>query len=717
MKKKIRQKIRQISLHGKSSKSARTTVLRHPPTSPTSPPADLLNPLEQPEPMPERVKDANGKPTFAIVKSAIFPRIRRREKGGTQHKSDRPPLTEEQKKKMSDARLEKKGKKEAAMDQWLDDIEERAAELAQEFKNDKQDWLTLLYRNGQRMIKMQAEPNAFNTFKSMKSRDGGGKESLMSITENYIDEYRSLTADEKAKYVADFEEARDKETQPLVTRPTAKSQAQDLAHTLANVEAMFKGLQNRIGVDVVLLVVRNRTDGVMDSYWYFSRQEIAEYMPIAIKPKWNLETVGAKVEAFCVAGCDTSKLYRTSGARARALKQEIRALLTANLAEVSGRPNPKVHYEDIDQMLTRKEGIVIENWPYPQFRNLSNISTALPPLFELRDKIRSGHIHFRKMSKEEHEQWIENEDKGPKARKPRCDAGVKRKKGDHDLDEDEDDEMLVDEEEEETEPPKKKKQKEGPSKEKSNEKLKVKSKSKAKPKSKAATDKKSNALAETLAGGAERDVEDNSSLLMNELSQLTLTNELPNPPFAPAPVDPYPMIPPAFLAHCILPLPIPSNPVTFNLAPASSFAHPLNNPMVWNLGLCMAQGRIESYPQLERYLQDYLKDRFVYNDLKPMLDVLFQEVENSVIEEELRRLMTTYLDGFAPAASSMDLSSALLPPPQSPQELILPAVELPSEDLDGLRRSKRAPKPKEMVHLFSEDHPNTRVSKLNAKRT
>ncbi|KAL0057312.1 hypothetical protein AAF712_016046 [Marasmius tenuissimus] len=394
------------------------------------------------------------------------------------------------------------------------------------------------------------------------------------------------------------------------------------------------------------------------------------------------------------------------------------------LAEVSGRPNPKVHYEDIDQMLTKKEGIVIENWPYPKFENLSNVTSALPGLFELREKVRSGHIHFRKMSREEHEKWLEENDKGPKERKTRCDAGKKRVRADGD-DSDTDEEgdvnvmamgdVVMDEEEDELAPSSSKPK--GKSKASSKKGTKDNEKSKgAKSKSKSSKESSTGSKSKPKSAGATEPPKkrQKSKPAVSEPSSsgngAIVPAALPSQ-HAPTPVPtPIPVPSPSFF-------PVPDNPAPFTFAPPTSFAHVLNNPTVWNLALSMAQGKITTFPELENFLKKYLKDRFDSAELKPMTDLLFQDVENSVIEEDLRALMATYLSGFAPAEDSMDLSSSssfFSAPTPPPQEFFLPdpnrlvdEVEL-DDPADGVRRSKRAPKPKQVQHLFSEFHPNTR---------
>ncbi|KAL0056757.1 hypothetical protein AAF712_016633 [Marasmius tenuissimus] len=528
--------------------------------------------------MPAHVKDSSCRPKFAIVKPAIFPRIRRRGKEGKQGKSNRPPLTDEQKKKMKDGRLEKE-KKEKAMEEWLAKVEAKAASLGEDFGNDAEYWLMPLYQNGKRMIKVKSKPNSFNTYKLIVSRSGK-KKTLMEITEDHTEIYKKLTAAEKAKHVEDFEEVQEKENLPLVTRPSGKSQAQDIAHIIANIEAMFELLRHQIGIDGFFLIVRNCADGIMDPYWYFTWPEVEEYMLLAVKPKWSLEEVSAKIEGFCIAGCDTS-------------------------TEVSGCPNPKVHYEDIDQMLTKKEGIVIENWPYPRFANLSHISSALPGLFDLQDKVRSGHIHFRKTSKEEHKKWLEEEDKGPKEQKPRCDAGKKRNKPDDEDNnevqevQDEDNLMVIDDKEEDELAPTSSRPKGGSkasSKNGAGEKpLKEKP---LKEKRKELKNKVSKSLKSNMAVAKEPAKKKQKRKADTTVSSLTFesdTTMTPGPIPSSSTSVPLPITDPSFL-------PVPNDPAPFNFAPPTSFAHDLNNPTVWNLALCMAQGKIVTFSELEEYL-------------------------------------------------------------------------------------------------------------------
>ena len=63
----------------------------------------------------------------------------------------------------------------------------------------------------------------------------------------------------------------------------------------------------RVGIEGFFCVVRNTPDYSMNPVWFFTSEALMDYMPTAVpvhKP-WDLAYVGAKIEAFAVAGCDT----------------------------------------------------------------------------------------------------------------------------------------------------------------------------------------------------------------------------------------------------------------------------------------------------------------------------------------------------------------------------------------------------------------------------
>ncbi|KAF9257861.1 hypothetical protein L218DRAFT_878535, partial [Marasmius fiardii PR-910] len=88
--------------------------------------------------------------------------------------------------------------------------------------------------------------------------------------------------------------------------PTAKAQAQDLAHALANLKTIFKGLKRQLGIDGFFLIVNSRTDTQANPFWWFLQEEIETYMPMAIRGGWNTAEIGLKVQSYCIVGYDAA---------------------------------------------------------------------------------------------------------------------------------------------------------------------------------------------------------------------------------------------------------------------------------------------------------------------------------------------------------------------------------------------------------------------------
>jgi hypothetical protein len=64
------------------------------------------------------------------------------------------------------------------------------------------------------------------------------------------------------------------------------------------------GLTYRVGIEGFFCIVRNSPDYHMKPQWFFTSPALEEYMKIAVRTKWDTSEIGAKLEAFAIAGCD-----------------------------------------------------------------------------------------------------------------------------------------------------------------------------------------------------------------------------------------------------------------------------------------------------------------------------------------------------------------------------------------------------------------------------
>lgn len=241
----------------------------------------------------------------------------------------------------------------------------------------------------------------------------------------------------------------------------------------------MKGLNMRVGIEGFFCIVRNTPDYHMEPKWYFSSDALKDYMKIAVPTHkgWNISHVGAKLEAFAIAGCDpVSKssvflslfklesnsrpdLYRTSKQKADQMKRQIREKIVGMLGaylskelwytsdnvmdltvEITDNDNAVMHYVDYEEKVVQRYGVELIGWTYDKLVNPSELSTSLPGLRQLLEAINAGSCKFIRLSqaqlkqrREEHQKAIEDGSlPAPKTRKPRKDRGTKRKRTDDD---------------------------------------------------------------------------------------------------------------------------------------------------------------------------------------------------------------------------------------------------------------------------------------------
>jgi hypothetical protein len=71
------------------------------------------------------------------------------------------------------------------------------------------------------------------------------------------------------------------------------------------------GLNARVGIEGFFCIVRTSPDFHMRPQFYYTSQELEDYMRIALRKKWDTTEVGTKIEAFAVAGSNILSAYYT----------------------------------------------------------------------------------------------------------------------------------------------------------------------------------------------------------------------------------------------------------------------------------------------------------------------------------------------------------------------------------------------------------------------
>ncbi|KAJ6600156.1 hypothetical protein B0H10DRAFT_2322439 [Mycena sp. CBHHK59/15] len=356
-----------------------------------------------------------------------------------------PPMYAERKDKKAES-----VKAQEAMDQavgeWFSMTQAKAVELGKRFDKRPRYFLDRFFQGGAHMVNHHEKPNAYNAFKAEKAaerREEGSKGmTAPELHAAYHAEYDNMTDEEKAALAQRHQEQR--EEIPKIRRDTPQGRMRDMSNVVHNIQLLMIGLMYRVGIEGFFCIVRNSSDFFMPPQWYFTSQEVERYMPLAVGRKWDTGSVGTKIEAFAVAGCDTLNLLRTNGQCVAWVKAEIRDMVLSGLVEVS-KKQLKMEYVHYREDIVVKHGLELIRWTADKFVSPSELSSSLHVLGKLRDALKEGTCKWVKLSPAEHQArkdaWKADVADGkvvPKARNPRSDIGTKRKRSDDDNDADTD---------------------------------------------------------------------------------------------------------------------------------------------------------------------------------------------------------------------------------------------------------------------------------------
>ncbi|KAK1219018.1 hypothetical protein PQX77_018270 [Marasmius sp. AFHP31] len=383
----------------------------------------------------------NARTENLIAKYAVLP------PGASAHKrtrnadaqSKRPPTTRLERQRRQQNRklvLVEMRKKIAAMRR---SVREECIQLGKLYNKKPRYFLDMFFQGGVRVSKPSKKPNPFNAFKSRKSKQrraaGLSPMTVQQIQTEFKDEYDSLTPEGRKKMVNDFEAERDLDTRERIKAPSVKEKMADTSSSITQATGILKGHKLRVGSEAMLLVVKNRPERIMKPQWFFMDDRIRRYLPTILRG-FDCATVGKKVEALAVVRCDATALIKNQKDQADALKTECSLLIQEALDEACSTKGLGMQYEQFDKLTTLHFSVVCEGWPPAlPFQKPVSFGGNTNQLFMLRDSWRDGVARFRRLDRDEFEEWKAARMKGiadgtvvVKTRKKRNDAGKPRGK-------------------------------------------------------------------------------------------------------------------------------------------------------------------------------------------------------------------------------------------------------------------------------------------------
>ncbi|KAF8326485.1 hypothetical protein F5887DRAFT_1197076 [Amanita rubescens] len=343
------------------------------------------------------------------------------------------PVPPEQRAQRRETNRERREEVNAAIIAWETYTLSKAEELAERFKRRPRYFLDLFYQSTSRLASRHEKANGFNLYKRKRiaeMRELGITANLIEIQPTLVQEWNAMTPEQKTQIV---EEEEEEWNAPVIKRPSARSRILDVTNVKRNMQALLSSLKMRVGIEGFFCIVRNTTEFNMAPTWFFTSAELEAYMDIAVRRKWDATEIGSRLEAFAIAGCDATNFCKTSKEKADALKREIRQLLNANLAQITGDSTTTMQYVRYEEEIIHKRGVELVGWTYDKIVNPSQMSSALEPLSKLRNAIKEGRCKFVRLTQQEikeriaaYDNRIEKGEMQARKRKTRKDKGKRR---------------------------------------------------------------------------------------------------------------------------------------------------------------------------------------------------------------------------------------------------------------------------------------------------
>ncbi|KAL7279279.1 hypothetical protein ACG7TL_007120 [Trametes sanguinea] len=387
-------------------------------------------------------------------------------------KRARPQQTQEQREEAAARTRAKQASVEAEIVTWYSDSITLAESLSTRFGNTPEHYVNMMFKSPDKLRAAARKPNPYNAFlhhlaKEAKSNDSdAAMMNAADLSRAHSEQYQALSTEQKAQFVQELCEERNSQQYGL--RLTQRARTLDINRTGNLIEELISGLQSRVGIQAMYLIVRSNPELVLEPRWFFSDPALEEYLCGAVR-RFDPERIGVLAEAFCVAGSDffcklspfvgVSVLtlfsllaqLRTNKEKVNWLKAEIRKTISQGLSksrtvvtsriahsgdiavDITGDDAAVMSYVQYTRDIQLKYGVSLLGWTHEKWSNPSELGNALEPLKTLYDALKDGSCHFKRLTASEkaviQQEYDEDLQKGhASARKRRSDAGQKRKR-------------------------------------------------------------------------------------------------------------------------------------------------------------------------------------------------------------------------------------------------------------------------------------------------
>ncbi|KAF9642255.1 hypothetical protein BDM02DRAFT_3074142, partial [Thelephora ganbajun] len=250
--------------------------------------------------------------------------------------------------------------------------------------------------------------NPWNAYQKLDFLGEAGDASNINLTEinkQISDRWKTLSPTQREVITADsiqrIEDQR--ESKKLMTHSVPLNSFHDARSTIQSVETQLAQLHSRTGLEFLLVACRSAVEDFAKPFAYFSSDTIKGFFSSSLNR--SIDDFALQLEAYVMSGI--KGVVENSKTQTLELKKRTAALIVGKLRAIAGSTHLRMQYDRFDDLITRKHGIVIKNWPLKEFCNPSAVPTRIG-LEVLFNAWESGVTRFQKLSPDEMSAW-ENE--------------------------------------------------------------------------------------------------------------------------------------------------------------------------------------------------------------------------------------------------------------------------------------------------------------------
>ncbi|OBZ74356.1 hypothetical protein A0H81_05685 [Grifola frondosa] len=297
---------------------------------------------------------------------------------------------------------DKQAELDAEIKQWFDDAVALLKHLSDKFGKNADYYLNQMF-SGALRLRNSRQPNAYNAWshhiaKEANEASQASPSNLLDLQQEKIDDYYDLTEEQREQYVNELVDQRQSRSTSL--RTTQRGRTQDVNNVCGKIVDLLLSLKQYVGIEAFFCIFRNSPNFHMSPRWYFTLEQINQYLATMIQ-RWEIDKIGAMVEAFAIAGCNYMNLLRNSKLKAAFLKASICDKINAMLVEITGNSKAVMNYASFESEIVLRYRIQLIGWTADKWTNPSELSNAVAPLQQLLDAIENGACRFEHLASHE----------------------------------------------------------------------------------------------------------------------------------------------------------------------------------------------------------------------------------------------------------------------------------------------------------------------------